>query len=58
MQIGGAEPNSDDETELIYEVDSLQSQLIASGRIFNEKIENACMTSRQIAGGPNPEMDN
>ena len=60
MQIGGAEPNSDDETELIYEVDSLQSQLIASGRIFSENIENVFMqkSGRQIAGGPNPEMDN
>ena len=45
MQIGGAEPNSDDETELIYEVDSLQSQLIASGRIFSENIENVFMQS-------------
>jgi hypothetical protein len=45
VQIGGREPNSDDELQLWNEVESLQSQLRKKGETFNEKIENAFMQS-------------
>jgi hypothetical protein len=43
VQIGGRDPDSDDEVLLMTEVESLQSQLRKKGETFNEKIENAFM---------------
>jgi hypothetical protein len=45
VQIGGREPNSDDELLLWNEVESLQSQLRKKGETFNEKMQNAFMQS-------------
>ena len=43
VQIGGREPDSEDELLLMTEVESLQSQLRKKGETFNEKIENVFM---------------
>ena len=50
MQIGGREPDSEEEVLLMTEVESLQSQLRKKGETFNDRIENVFM--ERLLGKP------